>query len=262
MAGYTPVFADIYMGTLYGRWPAAAVWASLLPLLDKNGRLDMSMQAISGMTGWPMDLLEEGIRQLMEPDENSRSPDDDGRRLVPIDPERAWGWQAVNHAKYREKARLQAKVSREVEDGKNAERMRDRRRPPETAADPPSNANTNTNAEKKKTGAIAPRPSVQEVAEYIRSRGSNVDAQRFVDFYTSNGWKVGKNPMKDWKAAVRTWEKRDEKPNGAFGKPVRIEDKLAHLRRLSGEETGGESLDPPRGDVRGAVLEGVFRRAE
>ena len=121
---------------------------------------------------------------------------------------------------------------------------------------------TDTETEKKKTGARAPRPSVQEVAEYIRDRGSNVDAQRFVDFYTSNGWKVGKNPMKDWKAAVRTWEKRDEKPNGAFGKPVRIEDKLAHLRRLSGEETGGESLDPPRGDVRGAVLEGVFRRAE
>lgn len=49
-------------------------------------------------------------------------------------------------------------------------------------------------------------PSVEEVEEYCRERGNSVDAQNFVDWYTANGWKVGKNPMKDWKAAVRTWE--------------------------------------------------------
>lgn len=54
-------------------------------------------------------------------------------------------------------------------------------------------------------------PTIDEVKEYCRERNNNVDAQRFVDYYTSNGWKVGKNPMKDWKAAVRTWE-RDSKP--------------------------------------------------
>lgn len=40
-----------------------------------------------------------------------------------------------------------------------------------------------------------------------------VDPQRFVDFYASKGWKVGKEPMKDWKAAVRNWANRDKKPN-------------------------------------------------
>lgn len=53
------------------------------------------------------------------------------------------------------------------------------------------------------------RPDVQEVADYCRERGNQVDAQRFVDYYTANGWRVGKNPMKDWKAAVRTWEKQE-----------------------------------------------------
>ncbi len=53
------------------------------------------------------------------------------------------------------------------------------------------------------------RPTVQEVADYCRERGNQVDAQRFVDYYTANGWRVGKNPMKDWKAAVRTWEKQE-----------------------------------------------------
>lgn len=49
-------------------------------------------------------------------------------------------------------------------------------------------------------------PTVEEVAEYCSERGNNVDAERFVSYYTANGWKVSKNPMRDWRAAVRSWE--------------------------------------------------------
>lgn len=52
-------------------------------------------------------------------------------------------------------------------------------------------------------------PTVEEVSAYCRERGNNIDPQRFVDYYTSNGWMVGRNKMKDWKAAVRTWEKQE-----------------------------------------------------
>lgn len=52
-------------------------------------------------------------------------------------------------------------------------------------------------------------PTVEEVAAYCRERNNRIDPQTFVDFYSSKGWVVGKNKMKDWKAAVRTWEKRD-----------------------------------------------------
>lgn len=51
-------------------------------------------------------------------------------------------------------------------------------------------------------------PTVGEVQAYCDSRGSRIDAQGFVDFYQSKGWKVGKNAMKDWRAAVRTWERK------------------------------------------------------
>ena len=57
------------------------------------------------------------------------------------------------------------------------------------------------------------KPTLEEVAAYCRERKNNVNPQRFIDFYTSKGWKVGKEPMKDWKACIRTWE-QDEK-----GKP-------------------------------------------
>lgn len=63
-----------------------------------------------------------------------------------------------------------------------------------------------------KDNAHAHRPTVEEVASYCRERGNRVDAERFVDFYASKGWKVGNQPMKDWKACVRTWERREDKP--------------------------------------------------
>ena len=58
----------------------------------------------------------------------------------------------------------------------------------------------------KKTSRFVP-PTIEQVKEYCAERKNSVDAERFVSYYDSNGWKVGKNPMKDWKAAVRTWER-------------------------------------------------------
>ena len=68
---------------------------------------------------------------------------------------------------------------------------------------------------------IPPQP--EWVREYIAENGYNVDAERFVDFYQSNGWKVGKNPMRDWRAAVRTWAKDREpvKPKAAVTQSLR-----------------------------------------
>lgn len=62
--------------------------------------------------------------------------------------------------------------------------------------------------EKKQLGRFV-KPTVEDVQKYCKERNNNVDAQSFVDFYTSKGWMVGKNPMKDWKACVRTWEKNN-----------------------------------------------------
>lgn len=50
-------------------------------------------------------------------------------------------------------------------------------------------------------------PQVEEIKKYCEERKNNVDAERFFDYYESKGWMIGKNKMKDWKAAVRTWEK-------------------------------------------------------
>jgi len=52
-------------------------------------------------------------------------------------------------------------------------------------------------------------PSLEEVKAYCAERNNGVDPQAFIDFYTSKGWKIGKETMKDWQAAVRTWERRE-----------------------------------------------------
>jgi hypothetical protein len=57
-------------------------------------------------------------------------------------------------------------------------------------------------------------PSVEDVRTYCEERHNGIDAQSFVDFYTSKDWMVGKNRMKDWKAAVRTWERRKQSGGG------------------------------------------------
>lgn len=62
---------------------------------------------------------------------------------------------------------------------------------------------------KSKTASRFTPPTLDEVIDYCNERQNGVDAERFIDYYTSNGWKVGKNAMKDWKAAVRTWERTE-----------------------------------------------------
>ena len=57
-------------------------------------------------------------------------------------------------------------------------------------------------------------PSREEVQAYIVENGYSVDAERFIDYYTANGWRVGKNPMKDWKATVRNWERKNADNRG------------------------------------------------
>jgi hypothetical protein len=186
--GYTPAFASLYTGSLYGKWPTAAVWASLLPLIDARGQIEMTYEAISGMTGWPLDLLRVGIAELMKPDPGSRSPAEDGRRLVPLDPGRSWGWRVVNVQKYRDRASGADQVS----DGRNAEKVRRyKERHRETPADTTghrrdtkdtySYSDSNTDSNSKNTDRAAAQPEPGEFVEIRREYPKRAGSQRWHD---------------------------------------------------------------------------------
>lgn len=68
-------------------------------------------------------------------------------------------------------------------------------------------------ADKPPAPVVFSPPEVKEVRAYCEGKGYHVDPETFVDYYTANGWMVGRNRMKDWKAAVRRWE-RKENANG------------------------------------------------
>lgn len=101
-------------------------------------------------------------------------------------------------------------------------------------------------------------PTVQDVRAYCNERGYHIDAAAFVDFYTSNGWKVGKNPMKDWKAAVRTWERKDKERQAAGPRRMTsnerlraADDELERMCRAYDSRDGKTDLDDVPGKLPG-----------
>lgn len=83
------------------------------------------------------------------------------------------------------------------------------------------------------------KPSVDEVAQYCRDRNNTVDAEAFVSFYESNGWKVGgRAPMRDWRAAVVTWEKRQLEQRKAQRRERKEESVFEHNMRVLDNLTG------------------------
>jgi len=83
-----------------------------------------------------------------------------------------------------------------------------------TASKPTSNTATDKEIKNKRNNnnniRTFVKPTVEEVKAYCDDKGYNVDPNKFVDFYESKGWMIGKNHMKDWKAAVRTWASKDK----------------------------------------------------
>lgn len=99
---YGKVFESMYDGTLASRgpWQALVTFQQMIVLANKDGIVDMTPDAIARRTSIPLEIIELGIAELMKPDARSRTPDEDGRRILLIEDHRDWGWQIVNHAKY------------------------------------------------------------------------------------------------------------------------------------------------------------------
>ena len=95
-------------------------------------------------------------------------------------------------------------------------------------------------------------PTLENVSEYCREMGyTNVDAVCFIDFYTSNGWMVGKNRMKDWKAAVRNWDRREKNPQRQDGTA-----EVAKKNRFHNLEEHGYDYDAMVWGMVGAAAQG------
>jgi hypothetical protein len=119
---YGKVFAQMYEGTLAGHWQAIVTMQQLVVLATKDGVVDMTADAISRRTSIPLDIITVGLEHLAKPDPYSRTPGEDGKRIVPLDDHRPWGWKLVNHGKYRALRNLEEK--READRDRMAEKRK------------------------------------------------------------------------------------------------------------------------------------------
>jgi hypothetical protein len=177
--GYTPLFDTMLTGTLYGRWPHTGIWACLLSRASREGFIDETPQALAAAIGVPVETLMACIRDFMDPDPDSRSPEQEGRRLALIQEHRSWGWRIVNHGKYREKARKKSFDESRTTSGDDAERKRNERasrevpRSPDESRDIPLSSPTPTppkSADALVLHASLPNPEWLEWIDHRKSK--------------------------------------------------------------------------------------------
>jgi len=98
---YAKIFTQIFDSSIANDWQVRHVFEDLLKLCDRDGVVDMTVEAVSRRTAVPLEIVRNGIKKLMEADKESRSKAENGSRIVCIDEERGWGWKIVNYSRYR-----------------------------------------------------------------------------------------------------------------------------------------------------------------
>ena len=225
---YGKIFESMYEGSLYGHFEAIVTFQALIVFADEHGVVDMTPQALAGHTSYPLDLVEKGLAELAEPDPISRSKLEDGRRIIPLDPTRTWGWIIVNYGHYcqmtsrKERAEYQKQYYKTVTKPKRSS-VNKSQQDSTDSSHIDIDIDIDKNKKDKKPARFKP-PTLDEVINFmfcIDQRNAADESEKFMDYYTSNGWKVGKNKMKDWQATARNWMRRSneagKRANGKGG---------------------------------------------
>lgn len=126
---FAKVFLQIFDSSIADNYKHRHVFMDMLVLADSDGVVDMTAEAISRRTNVPLDEVKDAIVSLGLPDDRSNSTQDGGRRLLPVDERKPWGWQIVNYHHYRE-IRTEEARREYMRDYRRAEREKKRKKPP------------------------------------------------------------------------------------------------------------------------------------
>jgi len=204
--GFTKLDEGIIYSSVMGEDDSVfRVWIILIAACKSNGISPISSIFIKNITGKTLEEINRCLKILSDPDINSRSKNNEGRRIEIAD----GGFKIINYQKYRDfsysdhpeaiKKRKQRDILGHLGTCPNMSgTFRD--------ISGHSASVSLINPERINTSFIA--PNVTQIKEYCVERKNEINPEAFFDFYESKGWMVGKNKMKNWKAAVRTWEKR------------------------------------------------------
>jgi hypothetical protein len=215
---YAKLFTSIYQGTLRGNSHGLLVFTNLLAHCDKAGVVDMHPRAIAEEVGLTVEQVRVALDELEQPDEESRSPESEGRRIVRLDEHRSWGWTVVNYTKYRA---IRDEEDRREQNRLSQERWRNRHKPQSAAVSQhkPQSAHTEAEAYTGKTiAADAAHPDKPGDA-------------RFNAFWKAYPRKVGKD------AARKAFDKRkpDDVLTEAFIRAIESQSKGEAWRKDGGQ---------------------------
>ena len=181
------------------------VWITLLATCGSDGMSKSSEVFLSSICRISIDDVLKSVKKLQAPDELSRSKNDQGRRIERID----GGFRIINYQKYREFTCSNSPNAKRQKRYRERNALRPLRNASASASSSVSVLKDKEKIQEGKKERNKIPPSLGEVRDYCLERKNGIDPEKWFDHYASNGWKVGKNPMKDWQAAVRTWERSE-----------------------------------------------------
>jgi hypothetical protein len=238
---YTKLANSILTSTLWVEEDHTRIaWIAMLALADKNGEVSGSIPGLASIARIPVDSCRAAIAKLLAPDPDSRTKDDEGRRIQEID----GGWLLLNHSKYRElasdderkrkaaerqqRARDKAKrnpvtpSSRQIPhadaDAESISKEKNTEPPdpdtPDAAAQPdffhskPSSLKKTPPTPALRAGSVKEqKPAQAEMEEFAKSLGlPRTDGQYCFEKWMGSGWKNGGKPIVSWQMTMRSWK--------------------------------------------------------
>lgn len=166
---YAKVFSSLWDGTLGQHHTAWSLFVFMLAHANQDGIVEMTQEAMAARSGIPLHLVREALKKLEAEDPRSRSQEEGGRRLIPID-KRGWGWKIVNHPHYRS---LRDEDQRRTEARERMRKLRAQAMLPDVRHGSPSfahtDADTDTEESKKRARKAARVPTLTISAEQRRA---------------------------------------------------------------------------------------------
>lgn len=218
MESWTPIHRQILDSSL---WEAKAsikvVWITILLIASepgRNGEVDMTVRSLAARAGESVKAVQDAITFLMAPDPKSRTRAHEGRRLLPIDPERGWGWEVANWNAYilmretaynatRQRRYKKRKKAREnPASGAAPDGATVTGRQPKLPRDVEREKDKEKEKEKRERASLS---GLSEMEKEIAERGYLFTAKTFVKWHEKHGL-----PLGDWRAGMAVWSEREK----------------------------------------------------
>lgn len=242
--------------------PVRYCFVMLLAIADPHGYVVGTDVAISRRMNMPVEDFRKCVHQLMQPDPDSNSKEEEGRRVILSDCER--GYYLVNYTKYRDtrdeeqRREYMRDYMRKYREGKDVTPVNKRKQRKPQLAKEEAEVDTDTK-EEGRNKSKGSREQLRAYAESLSLPASDGDAM--FDRWESNGWKTGGNPIKDWRAGIRTWKQNhwlpSQKLNGTSRQNASINprvagtananmcDQYAGVGKVKGTSPGNGETSPP-----------------